>query len=177
MEVLQESAYEEGVMTYEKRMVEMYHSRTEAETSDRILTEFKKNTSRIRVIIATVAFGLGVDISDIGLTVIWGVPDSILTLWQMIGRCGRNGNHSATVVVPFARSRALCTDTKIKDLLECSDCYRQSILKNFILEDMKVPAGSSKENCECALCKCSMCRCCNICAMKCSCSIHLHSLF
>ena len=45
MESLQDEAYVDGGMHYSKRMVELYHSRTESETCERVLTSFKEKES------------------------------------------------------------------------------------------------------------------------------------
>ena len=36
----------------------------------------------IRVLIATVAVGMGIDIPDITLVIMWGQPQSVLQIWQ-----------------------------------------------------------------------------------------------
>ncbi|KAL7289093.1 hypothetical protein TKK_0017043 [Trichogramma kaykai] len=46
---------------------------------------------QIKIMIATSAFGLGIDKPDTKFVVIYELPDSMDTLVQMIGRAGRNG--------------------------------------------------------------------------------------
>jgi superfamily II DNA helicase RecQ len=41
--------------------------------------------------VATVAFGLGVDIPDVRHIFLYGLLTSPAETWQMIGRCGRDG--------------------------------------------------------------------------------------
>jgi superfamily II DNA helicase RecQ len=45
----------------------------------------------VRVVCATVAFGMGLDLPDIGLVVHWNAAHSFLDYVQQIGRAGRNG--------------------------------------------------------------------------------------
>jgi superfamily II DNA helicase RecQ len=56
----------------------MYHKSTHQDSKERILTEFKSGSSRIRYIIATIALGVGLDIQDVQLVVHIGCPKSIL---------------------------------------------------------------------------------------------------
>ena len=72
-------------------LVEIYHKSTHQDSKERILTEFKSGSSRIRCIIATVALGMGLDIRDVQLVVHIGCPKSILSYWQEAGRCARDG--------------------------------------------------------------------------------------
>jgi ATP-dependent DNA helicase RecQ len=69
----------------------MYHKSTHQDSKERILTEFKSGSSRIRCIITTVALGMGLDIRDVQLVVHIGCPKSILSYWQEAGRCARDG--------------------------------------------------------------------------------------
>ncbi len=65
---------------------------TEAER-DYILSNFKKD-SDLRIIFATKAFGMGIDIKDIRKTIHYGLPSSMESLYQQIGRAGRDGEQS-----------------------------------------------------------------------------------
>lgn len=51
------------------------------------------------VVCATQAFGMGVNISDISLVVVFGFPGSIEEYFQMIGRAGRSGQASHSVII------------------------------------------------------------------------------
>jgi superfamily II DNA helicase RecQ len=63
----------------------------------RILEEFTKADSNIKVLISTVAFGMGVNITDIDIVVHWGLPTSPLSYWQEVGRCSRDGRNGYAV--------------------------------------------------------------------------------
>jgi ATP-dependent DNA helicase RecQ len=62
-----------------------------------IIQNFVKEESTIRLIICTVAFGLGVNIPDVRFVVHWGACDSALQYWQEVGRAGRDGNKAMYV--------------------------------------------------------------------------------
>ncbi|KAJ8314293.1 hypothetical protein KUTeg_008854 [Tegillarca granosa] len=48
------------------------------------------SNSSLRVLIVTVAVGMGIDIPNVTLVVMWGLPPSMLQLWQRAGICGRD---------------------------------------------------------------------------------------
>ena len=79
-------------MTIENRMVEIYHAHTDENTKLRIMSKLSSENITIRVLIATVACGMGVNIPDISIVILWGLPPSLLHMWQEIGRCGRDGD-------------------------------------------------------------------------------------
>jgi superfamily II DNA helicase RecQ len=54
-------------MTIENRMVEIYHAHTDEDTKLRIMSKLSSEDSTIRVLIATVACGMGVNIPDISI--------------------------------------------------------------------------------------------------------------
>ncbi len=52
-----------------------------------------------RVLVATSAFGMGVDLPDIRLVVFVGAPTSLEAWWQQAGRAGRDGNPARAVLL------------------------------------------------------------------------------
>jgi ATP-dependent DNA helicase RecQ len=59
----------------------MFSSSTEEKVKNEILSSFTDPQSSLRVIVATIAFGMGLDVSS----------DSIEAYLQETGRCGRDG--------------------------------------------------------------------------------------
>ena len=57
---------------------------------------------RVRTVVATTAFGMGIDKPDIRLVVLYNYPDSIESYVQMVGRAGRDGRPSETVLLAGA---------------------------------------------------------------------------
>ncbi len=56
-------------------------------------------TGRVRVVVATSALELGVDIGGLDATVLCGFPGTIASLWQQIGRAGRAAEASLAVII------------------------------------------------------------------------------
>ncbi|KAJ0495501.1 putative DNA helicase [Helianthus annuus] len=69
-----------------------YHSGIPAK--DRRRTQELFCSNKIRVIVATVAFGMGLDKSDVGAVIHYSLPESLEEYVQEIGRAGRDGRVS-----------------------------------------------------------------------------------
>jgi superfamily II DNA helicase RecQ len=189
---LKKDAYKDE-MSIENRMVEMYHAHTDEDTKLRIMSKFSSEDSTIRVLIATVACGMGVNIPDISIVILWGLPPSLLQMWQEIGRCGRDGRSGIAICYAYARSISMPCDKCRKERkyqCKCNDreylrsavtvekehCQRMHCLKHFLLEGMdsshiKMLENKKKcsDHCDTA-CECSFCKCCISCIQNCKCS-------
>ena len=139
-----------------ERLVEMYnHGHSGQATEDRIFSEFPKTDSTIRVLITTVAFGMGVNIPDIAYVLHWGVPSTTVAYWQEVGRCARDGRPGRAIM--YAYPRSINKSVVRPDMLEMCDkiangeCIRRTVLSNFsTLSTSACPTG---EDCcsNCAL--------------------------
>ncbi|XP_063416394.1 uncharacterized protein LOC134698034 [Mytilus trossulus] len=166
-------AYVDGIVDGNQVLLEMYHKSTHQDSKDRIINEFKTKTSRIRCVIATVALGMGLDISDIDLVVHIGCPKTVLSYWQEAGRCARDGRQGYSLILYDNFTLALkTTDKDIADIVKNKDgkYIRKQILDVFSDEDSNQEIEKeSCEGCELDWCQCSMCKCCTLCASKCQC--------
>ncbi|KAL5717723.1 DNA helicase [Ranunculus cassubicifolius] len=69
-----------------------YHSGIPAKDRSRTQEQFCLN--KIRVVVATVAFGMGLDKSDVGAVIHYSLPESLEAYVQEIGRAGRDSRLS-----------------------------------------------------------------------------------
>jgi len=92
-----ESLIEEGLVFLNDSkyddVVISYASNTDPKAR-KFLLQSLLSSSAIRIILATSAFGLGVNISDIYRVVLLGCPRNISTIMQQIGRAGRDGSET-----------------------------------------------------------------------------------
>ena len=61
------------------RLVDMFTSGTHSAVKEKILTSFKQPETPLRIVIATIAFGLGIDCADIRNIIHIGPPSDIET--------------------------------------------------------------------------------------------------
>lgn len=84
------------------------------ENKEQLLKDIKEN--KYNVIIATKAFGMGVDIPDIRCTIHYDFSSSLESLYQEAGRAGRDGNLSECHII-YYNSQELDNLMKNKNIL------------------------------------------------------------
>ncbi len=77
--------------------VASYHAGLDAERRQRVQTGFM--TGKIEVIVATIAFGMGIDKADIRTVMHTALPGSVEAYYQEIGRAGRDGLPSRAILM------------------------------------------------------------------------------
>lgn len=66
---------------------------------DRREIETRLATGDLLCVVSTSALELGIDIGNLDLCVLVGYPGTIMSTWQRAGRVGRDGSHSALVLI------------------------------------------------------------------------------
>ncbi|MCZ7587925.1 MAG: ATP-dependent DNA helicase [Gaiella sp.] len=77
-------------------VAEHYHAGLETDERTRVQEAFVAGT--ISVVVATTAFGMGIDKANVRLVALVNFPDSLESYVQMVGRAGRDGLPSDTVL-------------------------------------------------------------------------------
>ena len=69
----------------EHQLVDMFTSGTQSHVKDTIIKNFKSPSAPLRIVIATIAFGLGIDCTDVRQVIYLGPSEDIESYVQQIG--------------------------------------------------------------------------------------------
>jgi ATP-dependent DNA helicase RecQ len=83
----------------------IYHAGLSTEERKSVQEEYSLGT--IRILVATNAFGMGIDHPDVRLVVHFRIPSNIDSLYQEMGRAGRDGKESTCLLLYAPRDKGL----------------------------------------------------------------------
>lgn len=149
------SFYKDAVPNCKKRLVEMYHAGTPKAVKQHISKNLSSDEGHIRILIATIAFGMGIDCKQVNRIIHFGPSKNIECYIQESGRAGRDGSQSECILLFNGLLSSHCSQD-MKDLLHAeSGCRRELIMKTF---GFTPTVGIKNKH-----------TCCDKCAEKCSC--------
>ena len=140
------------------RLVDMYHSCTDPIVKDVVLQNFSRSSS-LRVVIATVAFGMGIDCPDVRQIIHVGAPEDIESYIQETGRAGRDGLQSIAVLLLVKGQSRHYVDVNMKSYIRNEvTCRREMLFGHF-----EGHISNAANRCLCCdiclkLCKCESCK-------------------
>lgn len=135
------------------RLVDLFTACTHKTVEDTILHSFSDPNSIMRVVVATVAFGMGLDCPNVRRIIHWGASSDIESYLQ---ETGRDGLHAEAILYVVGHPSNRFLDEGMKDYCKNKDrCRRQLLLHDF---DGDIDFDSN-------------CSCCDICTLKCTCSV------
>jgi ATP-dependent DNA helicase RecQ len=149
------SFYKDAVPNCKKRLVEMYHAGTPKAVKQHISKNLSSDEGHIRILIATIAFGMGIDCKQVNRIIHFGPSKNIECYIQESGRAGRDGSQSECILLFNGLLSSHCSQD-MKELLHAeSGCRRELIMKTF---GFTPTVGIKNKH-----------TCCDKCAEKCSC--------
>lgn len=145
----------DGERSPKNRLVEMMHSGSPVSVKNHVLDQFGDNSKSLRILIATIAYGMGVNCKGVTRVIHFGPSKSIEAYMQESGRCGRNGEQSDALLL-YNGINVKAADSDIKSYINATTCRRELLMKHFGVKtsNSENPTGHM---------------CCDICAESCQC--------
>lgn len=118
---------------YKKRPYARFHAKTHETIKDHVIQEFSKPDGTVRLLISTIAFGMGVNCQSLYQVIHFGPPAGLDDYFQEAGRVGRDGLQSEALLVLYPRCMGTRNISKVvkEYALNNSVCRRKVLLQNF----------------------------------------------
>ena len=134
--------------------VNMYHSKTTDTVKEAVKDDMSREDGAIRILIATSAAGMGVNLKGVNNVINFGPPKDMDTFVQQFGRAGRDGSTAMAILIYNGRQcRNLDSDMK-EYVLNTDKCRRMLLLSAYNAHPLEARVRHL---------------CCDICSVDCSC--------
>ena len=146
------------------RLFGMYHANTPEHNKEVIMNRLTKPDGVVRVVFATVALGMGVNMRDVNTIIHYGAPQSIEDYYQESGRGGRSGQAARSIVYwrttdcPLRKKLLSMRDHEVAAVRHYLD-NNTSCRRQWLLEYFDKSFTSIVQDCR---------TCCDVCAKSCS---------
>ena len=140
------------------RLIDMFKACNTPRLKQSILKSFTNSNGHLRIVIATVAFGMGIDCPSVRRVIHWGPPSDIEGYIQETGRAGRDGK-KANVTLYYSKrdiSFQYMEESMSSYCRNTTVCRRQVLFSDFDTLSEERPVG---------------CLCCDVCFSVCTCDL------
>ena len=135
------------------RLVELFTACTEKNIKDNILKMFVNPNGTLRIVFATIAFGMGLDCPNVRRVIHWGASNDVEAYIQETGRAGRDGEPAEALLYTASKPGNQFIEESMKEYTKNNEMCRHEI-------DFDGSVG---------VCT-SSCSCCDVCESKCTCT-------
>ena len=141
---------------YKSRPYARFHSKTDETIKEHVLNEFTKENGTVRVLVATIAFGMGVDCKSLYHVLHFGPPGALDDYFQESGRAGRDGTQSEAIMIVYPKCYTKNVSPSVKFYAKNQVLCRRALLLKEFGEEKPVISPAHL--------------CCDICTEKCLCA-------
>ena len=134
-------------------LVELLHSCSPQANKNFILESFQQGHGAVRLLIATIAFGMGVDCKGVKRIIHYGPSKNLESYVQETGRAGRDGGESVAFLL-YHGVLLNHVHSDIKSFIKTKECRRATLMKHFDADAVYIDVPHM---------------CCDICAKSCDC--------